>query len=358
HAPELAASSAESAAAELIERHRQGIARAAERREIERQLADAEQLCAEQIERQSAAERELDDLVRAAGVGGVADLEVAEARSEEARKLDEELAALDARLFELGGNADTLRAELGGEDLDAVTARLEGADEELDQLRRHGSELDVRIGGAQSGLLDLEHPRAKAAEAAAEAESCLARVRNLAESYIKVKVAGALLSREIERYRKENQGPIVSRASELFHRLTLGSFAALTTTFDEKDQPVLRGVRTDGSEIAIDGMSDGTRDQLFLALRLSTLERYVAAHEPMPLVLDDILVHFDDDRARAALEVLGDLATHTQVLFFTHHTRLVDLATQTLPKGKVFVREIDRPLPSPSASVAANGAQK
>jgi uncharacterized protein YhaN len=61
----------------------------------------------------------------------------------------------------------------------------------------------------------------------------------------------------------------------------------------------------------------------------------------MPLIVDDVLIHFDDDRARAALEVLGELSEHTQVLFFTHHARLVELAREAIPQGKLFIRELD-----------------
>jgi uncharacterized protein YhaN len=46
------------------------------------------------------------------------------------------------------------------------------------------------------------------------------------------------------------------------------------------------------------------------------------------VILDDILVNSDDQRASAALQVLGDLAKRTQVLFFTHHRRLADLGTK------------------------------
>ncbi len=55
----------------------------------------------------------------------------------------------------------------------------------------------------------------------------------------------------------------------------------------------------------------------------------------MPLVLDDVLIEFDDERARAALQVLGDLAATTQVLFFTHHARIVELARETLPGAEL-----------------------
>ena len=48
----------------------------------------------------------------------------------------------------------------------------------------------------------------------------------------------------------------------------------------------------------VDGMSDGTRDQLYLSLRLATLEQHLSKGEPMPFVVDDILIGFDDNRTR------------------------------------------------------------
>jgi len=102
-------------------------------------------------------------------------------------------------------------------------------------------------------------------------------------------------------------------------------------------------------DVGVEAMSDGTRDQLYLALRVATLERYADHGNPMPVVLDDILVHFDDDRARAALELIGELSERMQVLFFTHHARLVELARETIRGSRLSVREL-------SESEARNGS--
>jgi uncharacterized protein YhaN len=71
----------------------------------------------------------------------------------------------------------------------------------------------------------------------------------------------------------------------------------------------------------------------------------------MPLVLDDVLIQFDDERSRAALEVIAELATRMQVLFFTHHRRLVDLATAAVPASSLTIHELASP--STVAAVAA-----
>ena len=88
----------------------------------------------------------------------------------------------------------------------------------------------------------------------------------------------------------------------------------------------------DGKELTVSALSDGTRDQLYLALRLASLERYAEQSELLPFILDDILIHFDDERARAALAVLCELSATTQVLFFTHHARLIDLSRDLDPQ--------------------------
>jgi len=77
-------------------------------------------------------------------------------------------------------------------------------------------------------------------------------------------------------------------------------------------------------------MSDGTCDQLYLALRLASLEMYVREHRPIPFIVDDILINFDDGRAIAALKALAQLARHTQVIFFTHHEHLLEVARKAL----------------------------
>ena len=100
---------------------------------------------------------------------------------------------------------------------------------------------------------------------------------------------------------------------------------------------MLVGARAGGKEIVgVEGMSDGTTDQLYLAIRLASLEAYMERNEAMPFIVDDILIKFDDERAAAALQVLAELSRWTQVIFFTHHMRLVELAEAHVNKEVLF----------------------
>ena len=88
------------------------------------------------------------------------------------------------------------------------------------------------------------------------------------------------------------------------------------------------------------GMSDGTQDQIYLALRLASLEHFIAGGTALPLLVDDALVNFDDHRARAALQLFGDLANTTQVIFFTHHQHMVALAREAIDEEILQVQEL------------------
>ena len=133
---------------------------------------------------------------------------------------------------------------------------------------------------------------------------------------------------------------MVKHAGECFAVLTHGSFEGLRTDFNEKDEPVLTGIRPNGERVHVEGMSSGTRDQLYLALRLASLERFMESSEPMPFIVDDILVDFDDERCEAALSVLAELAQKTQVILFTHHSRVVEQARRLEGKQQVYIHDL------------------
>jgi uncharacterized protein YhaN len=179
-----------------------------------------------------------------------------------------------------------------------------------------------------------------AAEVSQKAEDLRAKVRDDAEQYARLRLAAAVLREGIERYRKKVEGPVLDRAGAAFARLTLGSFAGLRVDYDDRDEPVLRGVRHGGEALGVEAMSLGTADQLYLALRLATLDASLDRHEPLPLIVDDVLIQFDDARAAATLEVLAEFSKRTQVLLFTHHEHLGRLARERVSPDTVFVHTL------------------
>jgi uncharacterized protein YhaN len=82
-------------------------------------------------------------------------------------------------------------------------------------------------------------------------------------------------------------------------------------------------------------MSKGTRFQLYLALRLAGYRQFCSEKEPLPFIGDDILETSDDRRAESAMRQLSEIARCGQVLYFTHHRHLCEIAKKIYPDVKI-----------------------
>ncbi len=330
HLPEVAGLAVEERVEELVRRHERMRSHLDRREAIDEDLAQRrEALEARRLEREDA-ERRLEELMRLAGAGDLGRLVEVEERAAEVREVEARIREVETQLVELGDGRSVPKLVEETREVDLIDAKKRRSliEDEIEETTKEYSAVSQELGGDEHGLEMLR--QRSAADAADEAQAHLATVRDLARRYARVRLAAAILRREIERYREDNQGPILSRAGELFPRLTLGSFSGLRAGFAGAEQPVLECVRADGTGVDVEGLSNGTRDQLYLALRLATLEHHAAHAEPMPFVLDDVLVDFDDDRSRAALAVLGEVTARTQVILFTHHARVVELAREAV----------------------------
>jgi len=255
------------------------------------------------------------------------ELAATERQARERKALIAERSDLEGQLRKLsaGATVEAFIDEAASMEADRIDPELEELAEATETLEKERSELDQQIGALKARLEQMDG-RSKAANHAENAEHLLAGLESDVERYARLKIASIILARTVERYREKHQGPLISRASELFARMTRDAFCRLRADYDDKGSPVLVGIRSKSeASVRVEGMSDGTADQLYLALRLASLEQYLENNEPLPFVVDDILLRFDDERALATLDVLAGLSEKTQVLFFTHHRHLVEL---------------------------------
>ena len=265
--------------------------------------------------------------------------------SERRRQLDEACHRLRGQLRELCGASplEMFMNEAGSEDAGELPLRIAQLDQQIQQL---DDQLVNEVGqaiGREEGSLKQMDGSGLAAEAEETARDIVASLSALAEQYARLRIAQAALRHGVDRYRSRHQGPILQAAGELFSRLTDGAFQGLKVDYDAEGKPTVTGVCAANDELVqVSGMSDGTADQLYLALRCAWLANYLDSHESLPFIVDDILLRFDDQRAAQTLRVLGDLSTRTQVLFFTHHRHLVDFAQHHLPAHVLFVHQLTR----------------
>lgn len=269
-------------------------------------------------------------------------LDQAEQRSTEYVKLREKLEEIEVSLGRICEGIPLADLEEQAREInpDDIPGRIRTLADEIEgRLDPEIRQLSEIIGREKNELTRMDGG-GRAAELADESQQELAVIRRLTEHYIRLRLAAKVLREEIERYRLENQGPVLTIASRYFSHLTLGSFSGLRTDIDDQEQPVLIGVRPNGAWVHVEGMSSGTRDQLYLALRLATLEWRIGSGEPMPFIVDDILINFDDQRSKATLESLSGLAEKTQVILFTHHDRVVEAAQALNQPDRVFVHRL------------------
>lgn len=241
------------------------------------------------------------------------------------QQLETERATLRRDLHETGDGLDetALRAEREGLDLDVLHTEIE-----REQLRQ--TQVLQNIASASASLQQKRSERdtllqgRDANAAASERAQASAELLSIAENWLLRAAAARLAGRAIERHRARMQDPMIARAGELFAAASDGAFAGLVIDYGEDDQPELKARRANDERVAIAGLSEGTRDQLFLALRLALLER--RAGEPMPFIGDDLLTSFDEARTLATLRLLATGGAQRQIILFTHHRHVVELA--------------------------------
>ena len=271
----------------------------------------------------------------AAGIDDMALLGPAIARSEERRQIEHEIQRIETALREAGDGQpiESLRTEATSIEPDQLQVELNRLGTEAGQVVEDISRLGARHGQLKAAFDALNGSDA-AARAAARQQEAAAGMAEAAERYLRLKTAARLLQWSMERFRQTRQGPMLARASEIFQALTLGSFSRLLVDADSHDSPRLMSIRADGNKLVeVPGLSEGTRDQLYLALRLAALDQQASQGSRMPLIADDLFINFDDRRTAAGLQVLGDVSRRMQVILLTHHDHLVPLARQVLGDG-------------------------
>lgn len=141
------------------------------------------------------------------------------------------------------------------------------------------------------------------------------RISRLESTYNALTIALQTLAAATAELQRRFAPRIAEQARELFQKLTLGRYDRLTFT---QDLSVNAGAAEESVLRSAQWRSEGTTDQLYLALRLAVARELTP---DAPLILDDALVRFDDTRHAAAMDILHQEAEHKQVILFTCQTR-------------------------------------
>ena len=263
------------------------------------------------------------------------------------REARERAREIDARLRELERQEEKL---LAGRDRDALARELAEGDPaarraELAAIEARLAEIDGAVADRHHrlGALEAERRRHEGDADLPALEQELRRVEadlaHAVAAWQRLALGEALAREALRRFRERHQPAVLRRASEWLARMTGGRHPAVRP---REDGEGLEIVGPSGEVLSPDQLSRGTREQLWLALRLALAVDVARRGPAPPLVLDDVLVDFDPDRRAAAARVLAAVGSELQVLVLTCHP---DLAGLLAREAGAAVTEL--PLPSP-----------
>jgi len=272
----------------------------------------------------------LSDLLVSTGRPGSAstltDMDLLAAALNSAQKHAQEAAVLDARIGEKDGQINAIRTEL--EEIDANIAQLrlalprEGLDARRSEIASALSELGPQIEERQNRLAESRSRRQALAtderlsQLHERRESLSEQIRQAARKWAILALAFRMFDSARKRFEENRQPAVVRRASTHLQHLTEDRYREVRMPLDGSALNVLP---VDDLPKTTEQLSRGTAEQLYLALRFGFIEEFTGNRDPLPIVMDDILVNFDPGRVNATIESLIQLSERFQILYFTCH---------------------------------------
>ena len=302
-------------------------------------VAKTRQECAASKQAETISVAKIQPLFDVAQVETIEALRVAVSTSDTYRDIEQRARDARAALLKNGDglSLERLESEVASEDLAQIEARLSEIRNARDAAQAKRDACVARRTQAQDEF-DKIAGQDDAAKAESRRQDALLAMGDAVDEYVRITVGAKLLRWAVERYREERQEPLLKRASETFSHLTRGGYQKLVV--DYETEPVSLNARNaDGTLVTINGLSTGTEDQLYMALRLAALELHLEQGTPLPFIADDLFINWDDDRAGAGLAALAQLAAKTQVIVLTHHRHLIEVALRATD-GRIHLIEL------------------
>ncbi|MBI3864787.1 MAG: hypothetical protein HY290_23160, partial [Planctomycetia bacterium] len=198
-----------------------------------------------------------------------------------------------------------------------ATLRMEAADLDRDLERAF-----EHLGGIKREIEALENDT-QSTHVRFELRQVEDRLRTLAGEWFACEAASRTIEDLRREFERRHQPAALAEAARVFSRLTCGKYARVWAPLGER-RLIVEDDR--GRAFPVQSLSRATREQLLLAVRLAVVRELSQQGISLPVILDDVLVNFDEHRARAAVDVLLELGEQgQQILFFTCHPHLAHL---------------------------------
>ena len=273
---------------------------------------------------------------------GATDSDAAEARIVASRGHADQVARRDAaraKLLEHGDGLSAAALRIGADavPVDDMSPRRQAAEEAAASAQARAENASVALNATQTEL-NLAAASTAAMEARADHEAAIASFDRLLEDQLVLHLASTMLGDAMREVEDTMGGSALARTSAAFSAVTDGAYALKIHDGPAGEELFAMELAFPNERKALTELSEGTRDQLYLALRMEALRGHCQSAMAVPFIADDILQTFDNRRAAAALRALCELSTDLQVIVLTHHPHLQAVA-ETLGSG--FVRLVE-----------------
>lgn len=169
-------------------------------------------------------------------------------------------------------------------------------------------------------------------------ENLLIELQEKVRTHLKNKFGIIAMEHAIRKFRDTHKSEMMTLASQIFSKISCGNYRSLGTTM-QKDKEILTVEPKEGGTMFSQDLSKGTRFQLYLALRIAGFYEIIKSNQSAPFLADDILETFDNERTAEALQVLEEMGKRCQVIYFTHHEHILDIARMVCPNVKIHTLE-------------------
>ena len=198
--------------------------------------------------------------------------------------------------------------------------KLGGVSEELNQLNVAKDQL-LQVIGETRTRIDYLISSEDMSKKQVELEIGRQKIEECASEWVVNKVALYMLNKARAKYEKERQPSVIKAAEKIFTHTTQGSYKRIFKPMDSEDILI---VDEDERAKGLLEMSRGTREQLYLAMRFGLIAEYEKRSEPLPIIMDDVFVNFDDDRNNQIIDRVRHFAKNRQIVILTCHKRTLE----------------------------------
>lgn len=258
------------------------------------------------------------------------------------QQLQDQLAKHDREIHIIRAdeNADSFVAELEGLTAEEIAARRDSTQQQISQVDLEYQQALQNAGAVRQNLESLKS-NSDSITLAAELESLRSELGTAVEQWAGLVLTKSLMTRALERFERDHQPRLLTEVARLLSRMTDGRYTGIERKLDRAGTLLVRDSL--GQALEPTSLSTGTREQLYLAIRIAFALQYCEESEPLPLILDDILVNFDHLRTRNTLKVLAEVSDRVQIIFLTCHRHMVEMASEIIPDfDPIFLNEQDQ----------------